>query len=104
MAPGRCGAGEFEFSRGFTNIAMATQAAVAGQGIALVTYSTAREDLHRGALRLMRGIGIPYPRSHFLVISNRKAQREKVLRFRAWIEEQMAAMQRELDELTAAAP
>jgi LysR family glycine cleavage system transcriptional activator len=96
--------GEFEFSRGFTNMAVTTQAAVAGQGIALVTYSTARDDLHRGTLRLMRGFSIPYPRSYFLVISNRKARREKVVRFRAWIEEQMAAMQRELDELTGALP
>ncbi|QGZ37824.1 LysR family glycine cleavage system transcriptional activator [Pseudoduganella flava] len=96
--------GEFEFSRGFTNMAVATQAAVAGQGIALVTYSIARDDLHRSALRLMRGLSIPYPRSYFLVISSRKAQREKVVRFRGWIEEQMAAMQRELDELTATTP
>ena len=85
--------GRFEFSRGFTNMAVATQAAVAGQGIALVTHAIACDDLQRGALRMMCGLSIPYPRGYYLVVAARKAQMPKIVRFRAWLEEQMREME-----------
>jgi LysR family glycine cleavage system transcriptional activator len=85
--------GTFEFSRGFTNMAVATQAAVAGQGIALVTHAIACDDLQRGALRMICGLSIPYPRSYHLVIAARKAQMPKIVRFQGWLEEQIRDME-----------
>jgi LysR family glycine cleavage system transcriptional activator len=90
--------GRFDFSRGFTNLAVTAQAAIVGHGIALVPYSLVCDDIDRGVLRLMRGASISYPGGYYWVQAPRKAILPKVVRFRSWVEEEVAQMQRTLRE------
>jgi LysR family glycine cleavage system transcriptional activator len=84
--------GRFDFSRGFTNLAVAAQAAIVGHGIALVPYSLVCDDIDRGLLRLMRGASAAYPHGYYWVLAPRKAALPKVLRFTSWVEEEVARM------------
>ena len=88
--------GRFDFSRGFTNLAVATQAAIVGHGIALVPYSLACDDIDRGLLRLIRGASVAYPYGYHWVFAQRKAALPKVLRFKGWVEAELAQMDRSL--------
>ncbi len=88
--------GPYDFSRSFSHYGVMTQAAVAGQGIALVAYSIAYDDFEKGALRLMRAKSVPYPRGYCLIVAPHKAERPKVQRFRAWLEGEMDAMRRSM--------
>ncbi|WP_338762167.1 LysR substrate-binding domain-containing protein [Massilia sp. METH4] len=85
--------GRFDFSRGFTNIAVAAQAAIVGHGIALVPYSLVCDDIDRGLLRLMRGASVPYPYGYYWVVAPRKASLPKVVRFREWVAGEVTQMQ-----------
>ncbi len=88
--------GHFDFSRGFTNLAVAAQAAIVGHGIALVPYSLACDDIDRGLLRLMRGASVRYSHGYYWVLAPRKAVLPKVVSFRSWVEEEVAQMERTL--------
>lgn len=93
--------GRFDFSRGFTNLAVAAQAAITGQGIALVSYSLVCDDIERGTLRLMRGTSVDYPYGYYFVTTPRKGALRKVASFRGWVEEEVAQMDRALQESLA---
>ncbi len=84
--------GQFDFSRGFTNLAVAAQAAITGQGIALVSYSLVCDDIERGTLRLMRGTSVDYPYGYYFVTTPRKGALPKVASFRGWVEAEVAQM------------
>lgn len=88
--------GQFDFSRGFTNLAVAAQAAIAGQGIALVSYSLVCDDIDRGTLRLMRGTSVDYPYGYYFVTTPRKGALPKVASFRGWVEDEVVQMDRAL--------
>jgi LysR family glycine cleavage system transcriptional activator len=88
--------GCYDFSRSFSHFGVLAQGAVAGQGIALVAYSIAYDDILKGALRLMRAHSVPYPKGYCFIVSDRKAQLPKVARFRAWLEGQMEDMRQAL--------
>jgi LysR family glycine cleavage system transcriptional activator len=90
--------GPYDFSRSFSHYGVLTQAAVAGQGIALVAYSIAHDDICKGALRLIRANSVPYPRGYCFIVAPHKAERPKVLQFRAWLQAEMAAMTRALED------
>jgi LysR family glycine cleavage system transcriptional activator len=88
--------GPYDFSRSFSHYGVLTQAAVAGQGIGLVAYSIAYDDIQKGALRLMRARSVPYPRGYCFVVAAHKAERPKIRRFREWLQGEMQGMQRAL--------
>jgi LysR family transcriptional regulator, glycine cleavage system transcriptional activator len=89
--------GPYDFSRSFSHYGVLTQAAVAGQGIALVAYSIAHNDIQKGALRMMRAKSVHYPRGYCFVVAAHKAERPKIRRFREWLQGEMGAMQRALE-------
>lgn len=82
--------GPFDFSRGFTNMAVAAQAAIVGQGIALLPHWLAADDIERGALRVMRRASVAFPHGYYFVVARRKAALPKVVQFREWIEAEVA--------------
>jgi LysR family glycine cleavage system transcriptional activator len=86
--------GRYDFSRSFTNFAVQVQAAVAGQGVGLVPYAVAYEDIQAGALRVLACRLVPYHRGYRFLVNRRKQQLNKIVRFRAWLIEEMAQMQR----------
>ncbi len=88
--------GRYDFSRSYTNFAVQVQAAVAGQGVGLVSYSVAYEDIQNGALRILACRTAPYRRGYRFLVNRNKAGLSKITRFRAWLTEEMAQMQRAL--------
>jgi LysR family glycine cleavage system transcriptional activator len=86
--------GRYDFSRSYTNFAVQVQAAVAGQGVGLVSYAVAYEDIQNGALRVLACRLAPYNRGYRFLVNRNKAGLNKITRFRAWLTEEMAQMQR----------
>jgi LysR family glycine cleavage system transcriptional activator len=72
------------------------QAAVAGQGVALVAFSIVYEDLRKGALRMIEGRCIPYASGYRFLVNINKERMPKIERFRAWLVDEMAEMERAL--------
>lgn len=88
--------GRYDFSRSYTNFAVQVQAAVAGQGVGLVSYSVAYEDIRNGALRILACRTVPYHRGYRFLVNRNKEGLSKITRFRAWLTAEMAQMQRAL--------
>ncbi len=88
--------GRYDFSRSYTNFAVQVQAAVAGQGVGLVSYSVAFEDIQNGALRILACRTAPYNRGYRFLVNRNKEGLSKIVRFRAWLTAEMAQMQRAL--------
>jgi LysR family glycine cleavage system transcriptional activator len=89
--------GSYDFSRSYTNFAVMVQAALAGQGIGLVTYAIAYEDLRSGALLRIACAGPSYERGYRLLVNRSRAGMSKITRFRAWLADEVAEMERSLD-------
>ena len=45
--------GDYDFSRGYSNAAVRAQAALAGQGISIVSYTVAYQDILNGSLKMI---------------------------------------------------
>jgi LysR family glycine cleavage system transcriptional activator len=93
--------GDYHFSRGYSNTAVRTQAAVAGQGIALVAYSVACQDIQNDLLRMLDCRSAPYSKGYRFLVSRRKEGMPKIERFRAWLSAEMNQMRSELDDFLA---
>ncbi|ELX11092.1 putative glycine cleavage system transcriptional activator [Janthinobacterium sp. HH01] len=89
--------GQYDFSRSYSNFAVLAQAALAGQGISLVSYAIAYEDLRTGALKRIVCFSAPYKRGYRLVVSPGKEGTTKIARLRAWLKDEIEEMQRSLD-------
>ena len=95
------GASQVNAERGpfFNMTAMALDAAVTGQGVALARRALATQDLLAG--RLVR----PFPqtmtseRGYFIVCHNASADRPKVTRFRDWLLSEAACDEEKLEKL-----
>jgi LysR family glycine cleavage system transcriptional activator len=90
--------GNYDLSRSYTNFAVLAQAAIAGQGVSLISYAVAYEDIRSGALLQLKCRSAPYPRGYRLMVARGKEEMSKVKRFRAWLVEETAEMQRALDQ------
>jgi LysR family glycine cleavage system transcriptional activator len=90
--------GDYHFSRGYSNTAVRTQAAVAGQGIALVAYSVACQDIQNGSLRMLDCRSPPYNKGYRFLVNRRKQGLPKIERFRVWLTAEMNEMRGELDD------
>ncbi|NVD69008.1 LysR family transcriptional regulator [Duganella sp. BJB1802] len=89
--------GKYDFSRSYSNFAVLAQAALAGQGISLVSYAIAYEDLRTGALKMLACRCAPYPRGYRLVVNRSKEGTAKIARLRAWLKDEIDEMRRSLD-------
>lgn len=88
--------GGYHVSRGYSHWGVLAQAAVAGQGVALVAFSIVYEDLRKGALRMIEGRCIPYKSGYRFLVNINKERMPKIERFRAWLVDEMAEMERAL--------
>jgi LysR family glycine cleavage system transcriptional activator len=86
--------GKYDFSRGYSHWGVLAQAAVAGQGVALVPYGIACQDISSGALRQIRCKTVPFHSGYRFLVNPHKTGTTKVQRFRAWMMEEMDAMRR----------
>ena len=89
---------KYDFSRGYSHWGVLAQAAVAGQGIALVAYGIAYQDVIKGSLRLMRCRSAPFNSGYRLLVNRAKEGMPKVHRFRAWMRSEMDEMARSLGD------
>jgi LysR family glycine cleavage system transcriptional activator len=86
--------GKYDFSRGYSHWGVLAQAAVAGQGVALVPYGIACQDIGSGALRQIRCKTARFHSGYRFLVNPHKAAMTKVQRFRAWMVEEMDEMRR----------
>lgn len=84
--------GKYDFSRGYSHWGVLAQAAVAGQGIALVAYGIAYQDILKGSLRQIACRSAPFGSGYRFLVNPRKTNMPKVQRFRAWLEGEMNDM------------
>ena len=90
--------GKYDFSRGYSHWGVLAQAAVAGQGIALVTYGIACQDILKGSLRQISCRSAPFASGYRFLVNPRKESMPKVQRFRAWLVAEMDDMRRQLEQ------
>jgi LysR family glycine cleavage system transcriptional activator len=86
--------GKYDFSRGYSHWGVLAQAAVAGQGIALVPYGIACQDIGSGALRQIACKTAPFHSGYRFLVNPYKEGMTKVQRFRAWMVSEMEEMRR----------
>ena len=91
---------QFDFSRGYSHWGVLVQAAVAGQGVALVPYGIACQDIASGALRRIVCRSARFDNGYRFLANPHKRHMGKVQRFRAWMESEMAQMREELDAMS----
>lgn len=89
--------GRYDFSRVYTHWGVLVQAAVAGQGVALVPYGIAYEDIHSGALRQIPCRSARFESGYRFLVNPHKEHMLKVQRFRDWIVAEMREMEATLD-------
>jgi LysR family glycine cleavage system transcriptional activator len=88
--------GQYDFSRSYNNFGVLVQAALAGQGIALVAYGIAYDDIRKGALLMLPCLSVPLEKGYCFLANPAKQGMQKVARLRAWLVTEMAEMQRSL--------
>ncbi len=86
--------GRYDFSRGFSHWGVLAQAAVAGQGIALVAYGIAFQDILKGSLKQINCRSAPFDSGYRFLVNRRKENMPKVQRFRSWLVGEMEDMRR----------
>ncbi|MFC0167280.1 LysR substrate-binding domain-containing protein [Pseudoduganella danionis] len=85
--------GRYNFARSFTNFAVMVQSALAGQGVALVSYAIACEDLRNGALKMITCDNTPYQRGYYIIVAPDKKGMSKIRHFCDWLHAEVADMQ-----------
>lgn len=94
------GATEVDWTRGprFSPTSMAIQAALDGQGVALVGRVLAEADLAAGRLVRPLGIAVPSDFAYYIACPAANAERPKVRAFRDWLLEEAARYRQEVGE------
>ncbi|MBQ5938407.1 MULTISPECIES: LysR substrate-binding domain-containing protein [unclassified Massilia] len=90
--------GKYDFSRGYSHWGVLVQAAVAGQGVALVPYGIAFQDIVKGALRQIPARSAPFANGYKFLVNPHKEHMLKVQRFRAWMVGEMEEMRASLEK------
>lgn len=88
--------GNYNFSRGYSHWGVLVQAAVAGQGVALVPYGIACGDLATGALRRITCRSARFGNGYRFLSNPHKEGMSKVQRFRAWMVVEIDEMRRQM--------
>jgi len=89
--------GRYDFSRMYTHWGVLVQAAVAGQGVALVPYGIAFGDIQSGALHQIPCRSARFESGYRFLANPHKEGMLKVQRFRDWMVAEMRAMEATLD-------
>jgi LysR family glycine cleavage system transcriptional activator len=89
--------GDYDFSRAYSHWGVLAQAAVAGQGIALVPYGIAFQDILAGTLHVIACRSAPFGSGYRLLANPHKEAMPKVQHFRAWVLAEMEEMRRTLE-------
>lgn len=89
--------GKYDFSRGYSHWGVLVQAAVAGQGVALVPFGIAYQDIVSGALKRIPARSAPFANGYKFLVNPHKEQMLKVQRFRAWMVAEMEEMRARLE-------
>lgn len=89
--------GDYDFSRTFSHWGVLAQAAVAAQGIGLVPYGIAFEDIRAGSLRQLACKSAPFGLGYRLLVNPHKEAMTKIQYFRDWIVAEMDDMRRTLE-------
>ena len=84
--------GDYDFSRTYSHWGVLAQAAVAGQGIGLVPYGIAFEDIRAGTLLQLACKSAPFGYGYRLLVNPHKEAMTKVQHFREWIVAEMESM------------
>jgi LysR family glycine cleavage system transcriptional activator len=92
FADARVDVKEAAFARGFSHSGLLAQAAVAGQGAALVPYAMVHDDLAAGALLRAHAPARPNGYAYRLLAAAHVQQTEKVRLLQAWLAEEMEEM------------
>ena len=92
--------GNYDFSRGYSHWGVLAQAAVAGQGIALVAYGIAFQDILKGSLGRSTAAARRFGSGYRFLVNRNKENMPKVQRFRAWLVGEMDDMRRALAQST----
>ena len=90
--------GKYDFSRGYSHWGVLVQAAVAGQGVALVPYGIAFQDIVSGALRQIPARSAPFGNGYKFLVNPYKEHMLKVQRFRAWMVGEMEEMRMAMEK------
>lgn len=88
---------DYDFSRTYSHWGVLAQAAVAGQGIGLVPYGIAFEDIRAGSLRQLACRSAAFGLGYRLLVNPHKEAMTKIQHFRAWIVAEMETMRHTLD-------
>jgi LysR family glycine cleavage system transcriptional activator len=91
--------GKYDFSRGYSHWGVLVQAAVAGQGVALVPYGIACGDLATGALRHIACRSAAFRHGYRFLVNPHKEGMTKVQRFREWMVGEMDEMRRAMEQV-----
>ncbi len=92
--------GKYDFSRGYSHWGVLVQAAVAGQGVALVPYGIAFQDIESGALRQIPCKSAPFANGYRFLANPHKEHMLKVQRFREWMVAEMDALRATMEPAT----
>ena len=84
--------GKHDFNRSYSHAGILVQAAVAGQGIALVPYSIAYDDLTSGTLKLLKGQSINSRFGYYFMTTTEKSVLEKITIFKSWLKSKILKM------------
>jgi len=87
----------FDFSARLSHSGLLVQAAVAGQGVALVPHAIAYEDLSHGRLLRANCPPIASEYGYWLLGAPAKADSPKVMQFKAWLHAEFAEMAAKLE-------
>ncbi|HTZ00065.1 MAG TPA: LysR substrate-binding domain-containing protein, partial [Rhodocyclaceae bacterium] len=87
------GADDIDAERGprFSNAALAIEAALEGQGVALAVKPLVEDDIAAGRLAIPFAVALPSPYAYFLVTAEAVARRPPVAAFRQWLLAEAAA-------------
>ncbi|GAB3452179.1 glycine cleavage system transcriptional regulator GcvA [Massilia terrae] len=90
--------GAYDFSRGYSHWGVLVQAAVAGQGVALVPFGIACGDLASGGLRQIACRSAAFHNGYRFLANPHKEGLGKVKRFRDWMFAEMAEMRAAMEQ------
>jgi LysR family glycine cleavage system transcriptional activator len=89
------------FSRGFSHSGLLAQAAIAGQGAALVPYAMVHDDLAAGALRRLATRAWSNGMGYRFLVDEQRSHLPRFLALRDWLDEEMDGMRTALGDCTA---
>ena len=89
--------GDYHFSRGYSNAAVRAQAALTGQGVSIVSFTAAHQDILNGTLKRVACRSAPCEYGYRLLVNRSKRDMPKIERFSGWLKEEMQQMRRALD-------